>query len=259
LDQASVDALIKTLRGRVRHVNLLSADVGAPFDREVSIRHRGYRIRVYLGAPLAMITLGGFIGVDGAFTLNRVSRVSLMKDRVDSDAVPLDVPVFAGPGGPEVPLGWLSVPTNAALIARLNLGPTELLSFFKDGLVFVGESGRVSLDTLELLCDVADSCRVPGASNLVDGLPFDPSLLPEPLRALEPLIRDFAVGDDQLRTEAIDAAAPKTVAHLVEAVMPLMPDINAFLSSFGNEPVPPEAILLGRLAEAVSEILAADA
>jgi hypothetical protein len=88
----------------------------------------------------------------------------------------------------------------------------------------------------------------------VDGLPFSVKKLPKDLQPLGPLVRRFAVGGDDIRSQVLSEASEKQRLELCQRVVPLLPRIDAFLDSFGSRPLSNEAILIGHLAEAVLEL-----
>jgi len=48
------------------------------------------------------------------------------------------------------------------------------------------------------------------ATDEIDGIEIDLALLPSVLRTLAPLVREFAVGDDLVRNERMEAASSET-------------------------------------------------
>ena len=76
--------------------------------------------------------------------------------------------------------------------------------------------------------------------------------LPEVLRPLVPLLRKWAIDDDAERSRKLKRCSQTTRQKLVDAVVPLLPDIDNFLDSFGANP-PEEACALGSLAQAALE------
>lgn len=89
----------------------------------------------------------------------------------------------------------------------------------------------------------------------VDGLEFDEAKLPENLRPLAPYIVTWSVSDDVGRQEMVESASEEELAQLVANVSPLFPEINAYLDSLRGRTEPDEAMLLGSLAELVSELM----
>jgi hypothetical protein len=97
------------------------------------------------------------------------------------------------------------------------------------------------------------------ATGLVDGLPFSREDLPRALRPLEDLVRRFSTGDDAFREELLANASDAEREELRARVGPLLPKINEWLDSFASRPLSHEAILIGRLAEALCELRSREA
>lgn len=252
--------MAKTLGGRIGRGVFYNANVGQWAHGVVRAQVSGYRVEVRPAESLIEISLQGFSGDAVLFSANRPDRVFLLHDPIDpplSGGIPLfgEAPGFQPTARiREATLAWLQEAAHRSLVADLNLRPDESLHVCVGGVTLVGEPDRATLETIRLLCEVANALRVPEEPNLVDGMPFDPANIPEQLRVLEPLIRRFASGDDELRAELISKASAKTRRRLRDETLPLLPAINAFLDSFGDDALSPEAILLGNLAEAVCEL-----
>jgi hypothetical protein len=71
----------------------------------------------------------------------------------------------------------------------------------------------------------------------IDGLDFDETSLPDPLRPLVEQNRRFAIGDDVDRERVLEKATAAELEQLVQTVNRLWPDIRAFLeiASRSNE------------------------
>lgn len=78
---------------------------------------------------------------------------------------------------------------------------------------------------------------------------IDASTLPELLRPLVSLIREWALSDDAKREAKIQNASMNKLASLHTSVQPLLADIDTFIDSSGDR-LPDEAMLLGDLAQA---------
>ncbi len=92
------------------------------------------------------------------------------------------------------------------------------------------------------------------ADDLIEGLQLDPTRLPEEIRELAPLIREWAIGDDIQRSAKLENASEEELQALVEAVSPYWDAVNSWLDEANEEnPVPDEAVLLSWLAEAAAE------
>jgi hypothetical protein len=84
----------------------------------------------------------------------------------------------------------------------------------------------------------------------IDGLDFDETSLPGPMRPLAPFYRRYAISDDADRERVIQEASPAELEQLVQAVNPLWPDINTFLDLDSHSD---EEILTHALAQAAME------
>lgn len=77
--------------------------------------------------------------------------------------------------------------------------------------------------------------------------------LPENFQKLVPLIKRWGVTDDNDRSEKVSKASSITLNRLVATVKPKFRAINSYLDTFGANPLPEHAILLGALAECATE------
>lgn len=77
--------------------------------------------------------------------------------------------------------------------------------------------------------------------------------LPESFHKLVPLIKRWGITDDNDRSEKISKTSSITLNRLVSAVRPNFRAINGYLDTFGGNPLPDHAILLGALAECATE------
>jgi hypothetical protein len=77
--------------------------------------------------------------------------------------------------------------------------------------------------------------------------------LPERFKKFIPLIKRWAISDDGSRSDRINKASTKTLAHLVESTESDFSAINKYIDSFENGPLPEHAVLLGALAECATE------
>ncbi len=81
---------------------------------------------------------------------------------------------------------------------------------------------------------------------------FDAAEVSAELRKLLPMLRTWAAGDDTARSDRIAATNSDDLRELVATVGGELDRIDALIDSHG-EPLPDEAVLLGRLAEAALE------
>ena len=152
---------------------------------------------------------------------------------------------------------WLGDAANTSLVDKLDMASRESLDICENALIFAGNAKRDWPGTLEILVALADSLpRIsrPAGVQFVDGVPFDSAKLPADLRHLAGQIERWAVGDDSARSDRLRQASAAQRSALLEVAVPLLPRINDYLESFGETPLPDEAVHLSRLAEAASEL-----
>jgi hypothetical protein len=77
--------------------------------------------------------------------------------------------------------------------------------------------------------------------------------LPKELQSLAPFMERWAESDDAERSRILNKATPRSLRKLVDAVAPHFDEIDRYLSSFGDGPVPGAATQLQTLAECACE------
>jgi hypothetical protein len=87
----------------------------------------------------------------------------------------------------------------------------------------------------------------------IDGLDVDLSRLPPDLQPLAPLIRKWAVGDDEERSARLAAASDDDLKELRDAPEGHWDAINAYLDENITSDEPYEAIVLDYLSQAAME------
>jgi hypothetical protein len=102
-----------------------------------------------------------------------------------------------------------------------------------------------SVGATEITCRYAENKNVS----------LDINKIPEKLRELFPLAKEWAIGDD-LEREAYMASVPlQQKKEFVDAVMPKMEELEAYHQKHQNDiPVPDEVVLFDMMAEAASEL-----
>jgi hypothetical protein len=154
---------------------------------------------------------------------------------------------------------WLRDPQNVRVLQALNCSESRSLHVYRNGLTFYTDSNQATPQLLEALVAVARRQpreeQVPRTGLMqIDGLELDSKKLPSHLRSLAPYIAWWAIGDDVDRERRLARAKRAEVKKLLFDATPLLKSINRYLDSFGDAPLPDEAILIGRLAEAVAEL-----
>lgn len=136
-------------------------------------------------------------------------------------------------------------------IQQLQLGLQEGLFIYRNGVQLVVDKSRQLIPELMLLQQICSSIdrNFSGSVNVID-----PSVIPGNLAVLIPLLQEWAISDDEERSEKINTSSKSKLKKIVDEVSPKMEMINTYLNSFNNEPLPYEATLVGYLAELVSDV-----
>jgi hypothetical protein len=254
MDTDTLLLLARQMGGRIKPCQVFNANVGEWASRELRSRLRGYRVAARESRSFVELEVKG-INTPVCFSINCADRICLFDHPLEIESA-IPYPVFVGEPVSQVTLLWLQDLSHASLFTPLQLTSDESLQVYQNGVVLIGQQQRATTETLDLLCDIADHLRVAMTGDVVDGLEFSVSELPEELQPLASLIRKFAIGDDAERSELLAQASAAEHERMRKHVGPLLPRIDQFLKSFGSRPLSNEAILLGRLAEAVAELLA---
>jgi hypothetical protein len=249
----TLENLSKQLRGRVKACEHFNPNVGESAHHQMVARLRGYRVTARLGESRVELEVRNF-DTRVSFSLNTPDRVCLLNRQLDASPAGLPCPVFLAAADTRATTAWLQAPENARVLSEFRLTPQESLQVYRNAVILIGEIERATEKTIARLCDLADCVRDRGDDRVIDGLPFAVEKLPPALRPLAPLIRRFAIGDDAIRGDLTGEASAAEQMRVCAQVEPLLPQINAYLDSFGSQPLSNEAMLLGRLAEAVAEL-----
>jgi hypothetical protein len=160
------------------------------------------------------------------------------------------------------PIAWPAASDQetliAALIAALDLGSEEQLLVARNKTTLLVEPHGTESDSKRLASLLALVAALPpfhppgSTGEVVEGLRFDDAKIPSKLQGLLPMLRVWAVGDDQVRSERIRSAPDGDLRDLVGAVAPLLIEIDALIAA-ENGVGSDEAVLLGDLAQAVLE------
>jgi len=150
---------------------------------------------------------------------------------------------------------WLDDSYHRALLGALNLQPDEYVHFYQNAVEASVLPESAVPDLVVRLEAIVAKLPADKPEGIIEGI----EQLPPRLRELAPLFADWAISDDQERTQKIEHANQRRLRKVRAAVEPLLPEINNYLNSFGSEPLTPAAMHLGDLAQAIAEIRAGEA
>jgi hypothetical protein len=220
------------------------------FTKGISFKHQGYEFDVEVNDEFVAVYMKwpgerGFV-----FSVNRRDRVMLTESTSTYFGPNKTLQLFTGSAGKDEERALAADSAIAAAVRRLNLAPKESLHGACNGLMLFLKPDRPEAvsDRVEALCELA--ALLPSAGTK------EPAVeLPAEFQELLPLVRRWAVTDDEKRSERLTRASPSARKQLVEKVGPHFDRINNYLDSFGEQPLSDGAILLGALAECATEAM----
>jgi hypothetical protein len=249
--RAELAQVARRTRSAVRALNLAHPLAAEPFDQEFRFTRDGHRVTWRTNGRLFMIDVAV------------ASRIVFAAGRPDPIlgasrpcGVAAGITIFEHQRFS--PTAWLSEPGHSGLVAAVGLNANEQLLVVRNETTLIFEPRGLDVDwerlgdLLRLVNALPPDDPPSGTGELIDGLRFDAATVTAEHQQLLPMLRRWATGDDTTRSDQIAAASDDDLRELVAVVAPERSGIDALID-YHDEPVPDEAILLGRLAEASSE------
>jgi len=140
-----------------------------------------------------------------------------------------------------------------SFLKEVEFSPAESAFFYNNGISFVLDLSRDVKAMLDEIIEIINRHPLVFATKSKSSI--SKKNIPEKLRPLFPYLSKYAVSDDSIRSELVDGMSAKKKKELIDAVKPLFSDINSHINSFGDTPLTEEAMLIGNLAELVSELI----
>ena len=219
---------------------------GDIFRYKLDIGCKGHKVTLRANGEFVVIEMTGSFDVD-VCSINRRDQVFQLES--SSSRIPgfSSLPVFSRQPDTDVAQFLRSKALQRALIA-LQPTNTESVHFYRNGIVvyLCRDSHDQVMFAIEVLCTLAE--EMPTLDKK-----FDEVVLPAQFEGLSDLVRKWAAGDDEARSELIAHASREVLECFVTSVMPYIPAINDYLGSFGTENPPEAAVALGTLAECAME------
>lgn len=235
-------AIARERGARVRSDNTIDPNVPGLSRHRLGLSLHGRRVALRASEEFVTLEVHGELDV-GVCSLGRANRLFATRPAQPPIEV-LGLAAFVASKPSDATRRFLASPQLRAALERLALGPGESLHAYNNAVVAYLRSSP----PVERVLAAADALRV-----LVDEFevppPEDPlDDLPSSFRPLIPLARRWAIGDDELRGDRIEAASEEELRELVARVEPKLAKIEAYLDSFGDEPPSEAACTLQALA-----------
>jgi hypothetical protein len=241
-------ALAASLGQRVRNTNVMLTG-SITLTRQLRVLHRGHKIELLANDSLILADVEANYGRFELLMINpRLTRTPYGRPASTINTTGVEHVVFTTDGS--LSRAQAELQESGVLGRLLNvIDPSD------------GEEINVSQRLVRVYLRAPSVDRVMAIIHaVIELMPHDASgrasaefdTFPNALRPLVPLMTRWAIGDDEERSRKLRRCAQSTRRRLVEAVVPLLPAIDRFLDSFGDNP-PEEACALGTLAQAALE------
>jgi len=186
----------------------------------------------------------------GVVSINKANTVLFTKKtqlHVGDDAWwPVFIP---GDRGPSSQLrSFLNSSALHAAVERLLESKDDSLHVFQGAVVLYSKAR----DADEVMGKIETLAKLVGPFHRRDNATYL-NTLPLRFHRLIPWILKWAESDDQERNALLDKSSTGSLGELVKVVAPDLDEIDRYLDSFQDEPMPEAATALGRLAELVAE------
>jgi hypothetical protein len=240
------------LGGKIYVQNLLGVNFKGFSFRTLIIRnYRNFNIHIDEYETIFDIQIK--VDSDFSFSINNPERVCLFNKQISAANFPYRIFISNLNNNPFADVNFQIFWNTFSL-------STEKLGLSKDESIFVyGNQISIAVTPIRNFKSILEE--------FIDLIENNPSIfikntkenifkknIPENLRPLVPLLKKWCILDDNEREQLVEETSQKQKQKLVKTVWPYMVEINSFLDSFGDEPLSHEAILMGNLAELVSEL-----
>ena len=247
--EISLRDFAKANRLRVTTCNYYNPNAGKSALFQTKVQKGMHQITLRAAAPFVIFDLHR-LELTVSFSVNKPDCIVGLNKRIRGIGSQLAWPLYIGDViDPQIVSKWLRAKINCRYIAALTLGARESLQVYRNGATLIVEATRDLANTINSFVALANI--LPEAnSEVVLECAYE---LPKDIRHLRKFFAKWACSDDTERDEVLARSRRAQRERLCNAVVPLFPQINAYLDSFSG-PLPECAIRLGNLAELVAEV-----
>ena len=238
---------LKELGKEVKKCNIFDPNINDVFNNYIIFANGKHKVKIFASTKIYKIEIQDF-NSEISFAINAKDKVCL-----------LNIPIVKQPSGiptvyisfnynDNLIINWLENKKNIDLIKELHIKSAEILVIYKNSIIFYSSTLNNLQEKIGKLYGIIN-----GLSLVNDVTYIDFKNVPDKIKPLIPLINEWAISDDFLRNEKINDTSEFDRNKLLEMVYPLLGQIDEYISKY-KEPLPIDAILLGNLAETISEL-----
>jgi len=237
--------LLKDFRPKSQDIDLYNPNVQEKCFRYFTINKDGVRVKLFLFST--KIELEIKINTSLLFAVNMPDKVCLANKPLEKQI--LGHTVYTNHSNDNMIVNF--VKTIEHDIEDWNLKTNEGFFVYGNSLQLFIDHQRELIPEIDSLIKIKSKIE----KEPVPKSDVDASKLPVALQVLVPFLKEWALSDDFDRNEKINQASQSELINVINIVNPKMAAINNYLNSFKNSPLPYEAILIGNLAELVTEVM----
>jgi hypothetical protein len=232
-----------------KHFNSIVDDTS--FRRLIIKNYRQYKIKIDEYKDLC--TIGVNVNSNLSFSINKPDRIFGNKIPKHFSDLPYEIYVsdetYDFVKDKYLENFWISL---VVLLKRIRLSASECVFVYNNCVFFCVTAQR---DFALILDDIIDLIN---ANEKIFKRETKRNIsskkIPDNLKPLVPLLKKYSISDDSDREQLIDGMGEKEKLKLFNSVQPFFEEINIYLDSFKDMPLSEEAMLIGELAELVSEL-----
>ena len=240
------------LGAKIKMQNLLNINFKEISTRELLVKnYKGLKINVDEFGNLYQISID--VESDLIFAINHAEKIFKIDQLLNTPDFPYNIYILESQYNPFLNPDFNSFWDLFSLkVKEIKLSKNE--SIFMDGyrICLTFESNRDIVPILDDIIELIETNDSLFAKNTQQRI--YKKNIPDNLKSLFPLLKKWSISDDDLREQLVEETSERQKKKLIKSVDPFMNEINKFLDSFEDQPLSEEAILMGNLAELVSEL-----
>lgn len=238
-----IKGILKEFRPTSQKINLYNPNIQEKCLRYFTFNKDGIKIKMFLFSTRALLEIK--INTSLLFAVNIPDVVCFANKALDKQIG--EHKIYTDNSNYNLIINCIDLIKNE--VKDLHLKANEGFFVYGNALQLAISQQRALIPEISSLIKLKSTIEQPEIKSEIDI-----SKVPENLQSLIPFLNEWALSDDHERDEKINQSSKIELMKVTNAVNPKMNIINNYLDSFKKESLPHEAILIGNLAELITEI-----
>lgn len=240
------------LDGKIKSQKLFNINFEETSFRKLIVKnYRQYTVKIDEYKDL--YSIGIKVNSDLSFSINKPDKIFLYNIPKSFSDLPYKVYVSDGTytfdQNDYLKRFWDSL---AVLLKKIGLSESESVFLYRNYVFFCLTVQRNLVAILDDIIDLINANENIFERETIRNI--SSKRIPENLKLLIPFLKKYSVSDDTDRGQLIEEMDGKEKLKLINSVQPFFDEIRIYLDSFKEIPLSEEAMLIGELAELVSEL-----